>query len=137
MEDWFKQFDSVMDQFFKQVISDPYTFRYVITTEDGYPTFKEIGSNRQVKNSSDFDEIVTEDKIKFVFEMAGLEKENIQIDIEGDLLKVHGEHGERKYHHIATLKYPVEKNPKASYKNGILEVIFNRKKTTSTKVKVE
>lgn len=74
-------------------------------------------------------------------DLPGLKKENIQIDVIGDRLKIgikHNEeikqvddkkayyHRERKYRHaerIVQLPYAVEKRTtKASYRNGVLEI---------------
>ena len=127
--------DEYFDHVFKSFMKDmPIMNAYRVTLKNGVPSYEDLSKPSKQKN---IDEIVTDDEIKFVFEMAGLEKKDIKIDIEGDLLKIHGEHGERKYHEQVALKYKVEKTPKATYKNGILEIIFKREKTETTKVQVE
>lgn len=121
----------------KNLDDSPYYYGYSITMgPDGKVDFKQFGNTefsslpevKQPTRMFDYDEIVGTDEVKFVMEMAGLEKDDIKIDIVGDLLTINGERGERRYEQRIPLKYNVEKEPKATYKNGILEVTFKRAK---------
>ena len=71
-----------------------------------------------------FDE---KDHILLVAELPGIEESDIKIDIKGDILTLSAERGEKKYSKEILLPSKVdEKSPKASYKNGILEVKLKR-----------
>ena len=55
-------------------------------------------------------------------------------------MDISAEHGEKKYHCKVPLQHKVDENSaKASYKNGVLEIVFKQtvEKQTSTKVEVE
>ena len=67
-----------------------------------------------------FDE---EDHVLVVVELPGIEEKNIKIEIEGDILNVSAEKGERKYRKEVLLPAKVESKPISSTdKNGLLEI---------------
>ena len=70
----------------------------------------------------------TEDSVHIVAEMPGIEKEDIQLDATNSVVELKATHGERKYSEYIEL--PVDVDPdsaKATYLNGVLEVIFARR----------
>jgi HSP20 family protein len=84
---------------------------------------------------------VTDNEVKVVLEMPGVNKENIKVNAYDDSIEVLSDDPHRKYH--KTIKIPQEvdiETAKSSYNNGILEVTFNKKKETKPRgkeVKVE
>ena len=69
----------------------------------------------------------TEDSVHVVAEMPGIEKEDIHLDTTESLVELKASHGE--YNYYESLELPVKIDPnsaKATYKNGVLEVIFKR-----------
>ena len=69
----------------------------------------------------------TEDSVHVVAELPGVEKEDIYLDTTESLVELKASHGE--YNYYETLELPVKIDPdsaKATYKNGVLEVIFRR-----------
>ena len=72
----------------------------------------------------------TENNVHVVAEMPGIEKEDIHLDATDSVVELKATHGERKYSEYIEL--PVKVDPdsaKATYKNGVLEIIFDRRET--------
>lgn len=115
-------------------VSGPFYYGYTMTVgPDGKPVVKEYGNVRPgLLPTSDtreplVDTIVDEKEklVKLVAEMPGVEKNDVKIVVDGKLVNIDAEHGEKKYHAKVPIKYKVDENSvKASYKNGILEIIF-------------
>ena len=71
-----------------------------------------------------FDE---KDHIRIVAEVPGVEESHVHFDIEGDILKLSADHGERKYSKEVLLPCFVEEKPEnKSFKNGIFELNFKK-----------
>ena len=112
----------------------PYYYGYTMTVgPDGKPVVKEYGNikpgllptsqNRQPLVDTIVDE--KEKVLKLVAEMPGVEKSDVKIVVDGSLVNIDAEHGDKKYHAKVPIKYKVDENSaKASYKNGILEIVF-------------
>jgi len=72
--------------------------------------------------------------------MPGVEKTDVKIVVDNKIVDLSAEHGEKKYHVKVPLKHIVDENSaKASYKNGILQLVFKLvpEKQTGKKVEVE
>ena len=66
-----------------------------------------------------------EKMVKLVAEMPGVEKSDVKILVQGKSVDITAEHGDKKYHANVPIKFKVDENSaKATYKNGILELIF-------------
>ncbi len=100
---------------------------------DGKPVVKEYGNVKpQLVSPSDVrepmvDSILDEKEklVKLVAEMPGVEKSDLKIVVQDKLVDISAEHGDKKYHANVPIKYKVDENSaKASYKNGILELVF-------------
>ncbi len=77
--------------------------------------------------------------VKLVAEMPGVEKKDVKIVVDGKIVNIDAELGDKKYHVKVPIKHEVDENSvKASYKNGILEVIFKlQEKPKGKTVEVE
>ena len=129
--------------------SGPLYYGYTMTVgPDGKPVIQEYGNVRPGSLSAPdgreplVDTIVDEkdNVIKLVAEMPGVEKSDIKVVVEGKSVDISAEHGEKKYHAKVPVKYKVdEDSAKASYKNGILQVVFKlaEEKPTGKTVEVE
>ena len=116
------------------VQSGPYYYGYSMTIgPDGKPVVKEYGNVKPgLLPSSDKREPVVdtildekENLVKLVAEMPGVEKSDVKILVQGKSVDITAERGEKKYHANVPIKYKVDENSaKASYKNGILELVF-------------
>ncbi len=78
--------------------------------------------------------------VKLIAEMPGVEKTDVKILVDKNVVDITAEHGEKKYHCKVPLQHKVDENSaKATYKNGILQLIFKLvvEKQTSKRVEVE
>ena len=161
-------FDSEFDRIFKKMsnsffniddifeefkgngsVSGPYYYSYTMTVgPDGKPVVKEYGNVKPNQLSiSDtrepmVDTIVDEKEkvVKLIAEMPGVEKTDVKIVVENKTVDLFAEHDKKKYHVKVPLQHKVDENSaKASYKNGILELIFKlvEEKPKGKKVEVE
>jgi len=114
---------------------------------DGKPVVQEYGNKPDNIPISDtrkpiVDTIVDEKEkvVKLIAEMPGVEKTDVKIVVDSKIVDLSAEHGEKKYHVKVPLEHKVDENSaKASYKNGILQIIFKQiaEKQTRKKVEVE
>ena len=131
-------------------VSGPYYYGYTMTTgPDGKPIVKEYGNVKPglLPGSDTRDPLVDtvvdekEKTVKLVAEMPGVEKSNINVVIEKNVVKIDAEQDKKKYQSQVPLRIKVDENSvKASYKNGILEVtlkILEEEKPQGKKVEVE
>ena len=161
-------FDSEFDRIFKRMsnsffniddfveefkgnnsVSGPYFYGYTMTVgPDGKPVVKEYGNVKPgLLPTSDTREPVVdtivdekENEIKLIAEMPGVEKTDVKIVVENKIVDLSAEHGEKKYHVKVPVKHKVDENSaKASYKNGILQLVFKLvdEKPKGKKVEVE
>ncbi len=161
-------FDSEIDRLFKKMSSSffnmndifeefkgnsfdsgPNYYGYTMTVgPDGKPVVQEYGNVKPDQLSiSDtrepmVDTIVDEKEkvVKLIVEMPGVEKTDVKIVVDNKIVDLSAEHGEKKYHVKVPLKHIVDENSaKASYKNGILQLVFKlvAEKQTGKKVEVE
>ena len=144
-------FDSEIDRFFKRMSNSFFNidgifeeskgngscsccYGYTITVgPDGKPIVKEYENVKpdQLPTSDTREPIVDtivdekEKTVKLVAEMPGVEKTDVKIVVEDKIVDLSAEHDEKKYHVKVPLKHKVDENSaKASYKNGILELVF-------------
>ena len=114
--------------------SGPYYYGYTMTVgPDGKPVVKEYGNVKPgLLPTSDtrepvVDTIVDEKEkvVKLVAEMPGVEKTDVKIVVENKTVDLSAEHGEKKYHVKVPVQHKVDENSaKASYKNGVLQIVF-------------
>ncbi len=115
-------------------VSGPCCYGYTMTVgPDGKPVVKEYGNVQpsQLQTSDTREPIVDtivdekEKVVKLVAEMPGVEKTDVKIVVEDKTVDLSAKHDEKKYHVKVPLKHKVDENSaKASYKNGILELVF-------------
>ena len=127
----------------------PLFYGYTMTVgPDGEPSVQEYGNVKPDRpHISDareaiVDTIVDEKEkvVKLIAEMPGVEKTDVKILVDKNVVDITAEHGEKKYHCKVPLQHKVDENSgKATYKNGILQLIFKLvvEKQTSKRVEVE
>ncbi len=128
----------------------PYYYGYTMTTgPDGKPVVKEYGNIKPglLPTSDTRDPIVDtvvndkEKTVKLIAEMPGVEKSNINVVIEKNIVKIDAEQDKKKYHSQVPLRIKVDENSvKAYYKNGILEVtlkVLEEEKPQGKRVEVQ
>ncbi len=129
-----------------------YGFRITIGP-DGKPTIEEFGNVRRIRGRPKISEereplvdvIEEDDRVTVVAEMPGVEKDKIKVRVSpsGDRLVIQASNKDRKYY--KELELPVKVKPetaKASYRNGVLEVVIEKaekkkKEEKGWEVKVE
>jgi HSP20 family protein len=126
----------------------PFVYGYSFSMgPDGKPVIREFGNVKpslkggpsggvkprlDVKEDREplVDTIVNPDTVKVVAELPGVEKPDITLECDGQKLTLKVDTDKRRYY--KELELPVEVDPdtsKASYKNGVLELLLTRKKT--------
>ena len=130
-----------LDDLFEDVrstgcVSGPFYYGYTMTVgPDGRPVVKEYGNVKPglVPTSDTREPLVdtlVDDKeklVRLIAEMPGVEKKDVKIVVDGKIVNIDAERGDKKYHVKVPLTHKVDENSvKASYKNGILEIIFKQ-----------
>jgi HSP20 family protein len=131
----------------------PFVYGYSMTIgPDGKPRVREFGnirsplagfglgaSNRPLISSEReplADITLTDKEVKVVLEMPGVNKEHIKINVNDNSVEVNSNDPQRKYHEVIDLPPEVNiETAKSTYKNGILEIMFNKKKESQSKGK--
>tara|TARA_B100000586_G_C19872595_1_gene327466 strand:- start:25 stop:558 length:534 start_codon:yes stop_codon:yes gene_type:complete len=130
-------------------LSEPIYFGYTMTVgPDGKPVIQEYGNVKPdtlptvgscgcssqshepiaEKREPLIDTLVDdkEQTLKIVAEMPGVEKTDVKVVVDEDIIHIDAEHGEKSYHVNVPIQHKVESDsPKATYTNGILELTFN------------
>jgi len=135
----------------------PIIYGYSMTIgPDGKPDIREFGNVKspftgrtgffqQPSISSEREPLVdissTDKEVKIVVEMPGIKKENIKINAYENSVEIISDDPQRKYHKVIDLPPEADNETvKSTYNNGILEIVFNKKKQTKPKgkeIKVE
>jgi len=116
-------------------ISGPVFYGYTMTTDpDGKPVVQEYGNVQpdrlptENKREPLIDTLVDEKEktLKIVAEMPGVEINDVSVVVGDDkVIHIDAERGEKNYHVKVPIKHKVDaESPKATYKNGILELVF-------------
>jgi HSP20 family protein len=145
-EDIFRQIEKMWERAFKEIPFDniepgkSYIHGYSINMgPDGKPKIQEFG-NRPQKKVTDgkpsiseerepvTDIIETEKNVSITVEVPGVEKQDIDLNVTENTLEIAVNNPERKYHKVIELPCNVlPMTSKATYKNGILDVVLERK----------
>jgi HSP20 family protein len=151
MSNSFFNIDDIFEEFKTKGSSQgPYYYGYTMTVgPDGKPIVKEYGNAKpelvSAPNTREpiVDTIIDEKEklVKLVAEMPGVDKSDLKVVVQDKSVNLSAEHGEKKYQVNVPIQYKVDENSaKASYKNGILELVFKLAeddKPKSTTVEVE
>ena len=135
MSNSFFNIDDIFEEFkTKGSNQGPYYYGYTMTVgPDGKPIVKEYGNTKSELVSAPntrepiVDTIVDEKEklVKLVAEMPGVDKSDLKVVVQDKSVNLSAEHGEKKYQVNVPIQYKVEENSaKASYKNGILELVY-------------
>ena len=136
MSQSFFDIDDIFEQVRGQNLRGPYYYGYTMTVgPDGKPIVKEYGNVKPglIPSSETREPIVdtiVDDKekvVKLVAEIPGVEKSDVKITVNEKTVNISAENGDKKYHVDVPLEHKVDENSaKASYKNGILELVFKQ-----------
>lgn len=121
----------------------PFVYGYSMKIgPDGRPIIREFGNikpslgvggrpplNLQEQREPLVDVIDEAERVRVIAELPGVEKEDINLYATSRMLTISVDTPQRKYYKELELPVEVdESSAKSTYKNGILEVIFNKKK---------
>jgi HSP20 family protein len=127
----------------------PIVYGYSMTIgPEGRPNIREFGNIRSTYNTNNTvwkkgrastqltaereplaDIGIAENQLKITLEMPGVKKENIKINITGNMLEISSDDPLRKYYKKLELPREADTNTeniRSTYNNGILEIIFNK-----------
>ena len=151
MSSSFFDIDDIVEEFKGEGSNfSPFYYGYTMTVgPNGKPIVKEYGTVKpELLPSTDTREpivdVIVDEKeklVKLVAEIPGVEKTDVKILVQDKFVDISAEHDEKKYHVKVPIKHKVDENSaKASYKNGILELVFKLiedEKPKGKKVEVE
>ena len=133
----------------------PFVYGYSMTVgPDGKPRVREFGNIKPSRGfggmarpeiSGELEPLVdittTDNEVKVVIEMPGINKNNIRINAYDQTLEVKSDDPKRKYHKAIEVPQETDiETAKSTYNNGILEITFKKKDQTKSKgktIKVE
>lgn len=131
----------------------PFVYGYSMTVgPDGKPRVREFGNVRSplagfglgaatrplISSEREplADITTTGNEVKVILEMPGVSKENIKINAYESTLEVRSDDPQRKYHEVIELPAEADvETARSTYKNGILEIVFDRRKESKPKGK--
>lgn len=127
----------------------PFVYGYSVTIgPEGKPVVREFGNVKpslaggklSLKDEREplIDVISADDEIKVIVEIPGVSKEQIKVTATENTVTIHTDMPERKYHKETALSDAVDpSSAKSTYKNGILEITFKRKKKKESGVSIK
>ena len=158
MDEWIRQVEEEFDRLEREFMRGfkegksfgPYVYGFRVTIgPDGVPKIEEFGNVRKVRGKPMITEerepladVIEKDKeIKVVVEVPGVNKDDIKVRVVGgNKLVISAKSEDRQYYKEIELPAEVdEKNAKANYRNGVLEVVLQKKSSaeSGTEIKVE
>jgi HSP20 family protein len=139
MGEMMKGFGSIDEEDLEKSGGKSYVRGYSITMgPEGKPTIREFGNKPKVMKQGKIkgiseerepliDIIEDKQKITIIAEVPGVAKDNIHLKTSDNSLEIKVDTPNRKYHKVVALPCAVKPmSAKANYKNGVLEVIFER-----------
>jgi HSP20 family protein len=144
----FMNLDEIFDESIERgnLVSGPVFYGCTMTIgPDGKPVLKEYGNVKpellptSEKREPLVDTLIDEKEkeVKLIAEMPGVDKSDLKIVVDGKVVNIDAEHGNKKYHAKIPLQQKVNKDSaKANYKNGILELKFKLAEPEKPKGKI-
>ena len=137
-------FEDFEEEDLEKLSEKPYVYGFSVKIgPDGKPVIREFGNKpkiaeKGVKVSEEREPLVDiiegKKDVKIVAELPGVSKEDIKLNCGEENLEIRVDTPERKYY--KSVKLPCKVRPttaKASYKNGVLEVVIERVKPKEEK----
>ena len=135
-EEQFKNFESIVP---KELVRDFGSVRLPSSLRGGGGSFTRplISSEREPLA----DVTTSNTEVKVILEMPGVTKDKIRISAYDNSVEIKSDDPQRKYHEVIDLPPEADiETARSTYKNGLVEITFNKKKETKPKgkeVKVE
>ena len=144
MSESFFNTDGIFEAPKERLGSGSHWYGYSLTVDpNGTPVFREHGRSPNISGDArepTVDTIVDEknNTVKLIAEIPGVEKSDIQILVDDGVVDISASRDSKKYHAKAPVGFEIdEKSAQATYKNGILQILFKIVATPSTGTKVE
>jgi len=152
MEEMFERLSRAMGMSMDNFGQHPFVYGFSVTQRPGEePEIREFGNIPMFEQTETgekryldirkplIDVLETEETVHVIAEMPGIEKENIQLNATDLILDIETLDGNPKYSERVELPVKVDpQSAKATYKNGVLEVTFNRLESSSrTSIDIE
>ena len=152
MDEMFERLSRAMGMSMDNFGQHPFVYGFSITQRSGEePEIREFGNIPMFEQAETgekryldirkplIDVLETEETVHVIAEMPGIEKENIQLNATDLILDIETLDGNPKYSERVELPLKVDpQSAKATYKNGVLEVTFNRLESSSrTSIDIE
>ncbi|KKG08622.1 molecular chaperone Hsp20 [Methanosarcina sp. 2.H.T.1A.6] len=152
MDEMFERLSRAMGMSMDNFGQHPFVYGFSVTQRAGEePEIREFGNIPMFEQMETgekryldirkplIDVLESEEKVHVVAEMPGIEKENIQLNATDLILDIETLDGNPKYSERVELPVKVDpQSAKATYKNGVLEVTFNRLESSSrTSIDIE
>ena len=152
--DMFGDFDGIFEEMLREMeemeeqgerVSGPVFYGFSMSQRPGEePEVREFGNIHPGKGQFEIGErkplidvFENEKTVQVVAEMPGIEKDDVELSIEGRELDIHAKREERKYHETVELPADVDiDSAKATYKNGVLEITLNKTKKSKSRKKI-
>lgn len=127
----------------------PFVYGYSVTIgPEGKPVFREFGNVKPSLTGGKLslrderepliDVISSDDEVKVIAEIPGVSKENIKVTATENNITLDTDTPERKYHKETELPDSIDPNSaRSTYKNGVLEITFKRKKKKELGVSIK
>ncbi|EZQ10836.1 MULTISPECIES: archaeal heat shock protein Hsp20 [Acidianus] len=155
-DEWINEIEREFEETEKRLLSEaqkgdkngPYVYGFSVTIgPDGKPVVEEFGNIKRAGNRPLISEereplvdvIEKGEEVRLIAEMPGVDKENIKVKVNDNVIVLSAQQGDKKYYKEVELPSPVdESSAKANYKNGVLEIVFKKKAAVQGKeIKVE
>ena len=152
MDEMFERLSRAMGMSMDNFGQHPFVYGFSVTQRAGEePEIREFGNIPMFEQTETgekryldirkplIDVLETEETVHVIAEMPGIEKENIQLNATDLILDIETLDGNPKYSERVELPVKVDpQSAKATYKNGVLEVTFNRLESSSrTSIDIE
>jgi HSP20 family protein len=139
--DMFRDFDEIFNDMLREMESGhipqggPFFYGFSLNQRPGEePEIREFGNIHPGRDTVEvgerkplIDVFDTDDKVQVVAEMPGIEKSDVDLNVDGRHLEIHAARGDRRYNETVELPADVdEDSAKATYKNGVLEVTLKK-----------
>lgn len=142
-----EMFDEMMREFESGDIREGGPFIYGFTWNkrgEGEPEIREFGNVQPGRGALEIGErkplidvFDTDDTVHVVAEMPGIEKEDVELSIDGRTLDIRAARGDRRYNENVELPTEVDdKSAKATYKNGVLDIVMKKAKDSKKRKKI-
>ncbi|MFH0860111.1 MAG: Hsp20/alpha crystallin family protein [Candidatus Altiarchaeota archaeon] len=127
-----------LEEEFSRALTEGGSFGYgfTIVSVNGTPIEQKVFRSQQpqIEEREPLVDIIDEkETTKILVDLPGIEKKDILLTSDDNTLEISVDTEQRKYHKRLELPHTV-KNPKAEYRNGVLEVSIRKEKAKDVKI---